>query len=166
MLEAVKSDPNANKLAYRLQYETQTAYINAHGGQRVIFCKDFIAANSQYKARFTTVVEDHMSDVSTGVQKAIAHNLCGAPPVKLSKVDWKPYAQIKMLRSSISWQGKDERLKRHRGNDGGNGTVLCTGKNPMSIPAANRPTPADASLPGSGGPGVSVATPPRSRRTA
>ncbi len=29
MLEAVKSDPNANKLAYRVHYETQTAYIKA-----------------------------------------------------------------------------------------------------------------------------------------
>jgi len=29
MLEAVKSDPNANKLAYRIHYETQTAYIKA-----------------------------------------------------------------------------------------------------------------------------------------
>jgi hypothetical protein len=98
-LEAVKSDPNANKLAYRLHYETQTAYIKARdGGQRVAFCKDFIAANSQYaKARFTAVVEDHMSDVSTSVQKAIAHNVCGAPPVKLSKADWKPYAQIKKM---------------------------------------------------------------------
>jgi len=99
MLEAVKSDPNADKLAYRLHYETQTAYIKARdGGQRVAFCKDFIAANSQYaKARFTAVVEDHMSDVSTGVQKAIAHNVCGAPPVKLSKADWKPYALIKKM---------------------------------------------------------------------
>jgi len=99
MLEAVKSDPNADKLAYRLHYETQTAYIKARdGGQRVAFCKDFIAANSQYaKARFTAVVEDHMSDVSTSVQKAIAHNVCGAPPVKLSKADWKPYALIKKM---------------------------------------------------------------------
>jgi len=99
MLEAVKSDPNANKLAYRLHYETQTAYIKARdGGQRVAFCKDFIAANSQYaKARFTAVVEGHMSDVSTSVQKAIAHNVCGAPPVKLSKADWKPYALIKKM---------------------------------------------------------------------
>jgi hypothetical protein len=99
MLEAVKSDPNASKLAYRLHYETQTAYIKARdGGQRVAFCKDFIAANSQYaKARFTAVVEGHMSDVSTGVQKAIAHNVCGAPPVKLSKADWKPYALIKKV---------------------------------------------------------------------
>ena len=49
ILEAVKSDPNANKLAYRIHYETQTAYIKARdGGQRVAFCKDFIAANSQY----------------------------------------------------------------------------------------------------------------------
>ena len=99
MLEAVKSDPNANKLAYRVHYETQTAYIKARdGGQRVAFCKDFIAANSQYaKARFTAVVEDHMSDVSSSVQKAIAHNVCGAPPVKLSKAGWKPYALIKKM---------------------------------------------------------------------
>ena len=99
MLEAVKSDPNANKLAYRVHYETQTAYIKARdGGQRVAFCRDFIAANSQYaKARFTAVVEDHMSDVSTGVQKAIAHNVCGAPPAKLSKADWKSYALIKKM---------------------------------------------------------------------
>ena len=99
MLEAVKSDPNANKLAYRLHYETQTAYIKARdGGQRVAFCTDFIAANSQYaKARFTAEVEGQMSDVSVGVQKAIAHNVCGAPPVRLSKSDWKPYALIKKM---------------------------------------------------------------------
>jgi hypothetical protein len=99
MLEAMKSNPNANKLAYRLHYETQTAYIKARdGGQRVTFCKDFIAANSQYaKARFTAVVESHMSDVSTSVQKAIAHNVCGAPPAKLSKADWKPYALTKKM---------------------------------------------------------------------
>ena len=29
--------------------------------------------------------------------KAIAHNVCGAPPVKLSKADWKPYALIKRM---------------------------------------------------------------------
>jgi hypothetical protein len=99
MLEALKSDPNAEKIAYRLHYETQTAYIKARdGGQRVAFCKDFIAANSQYaKARFTAVVEGHMSDVSTSVQKAIAHNVCGAPPAKLSKADWKSYALIKQI---------------------------------------------------------------------
>jgi hypothetical protein len=102
MLEAAKSDPNANKLAYRVHYETQTAYIKARdGGQRVAFCRDFIAANSQYaKARFTAVVEGHMSEVSTGVQKAIAHNVCGAPPVKLSKADWKPYALTKKMLQS------------------------------------------------------------------
>ena len=38
-----------------------------------------------------------MSEVSTGVQKAIAHNVCGAPPVKLSKGDWKPYAAMKQI---------------------------------------------------------------------
>jgi hypothetical protein len=100
MLEAVKSDPNADKLAYRLRYETQTAYIKARdGGQRVAFCKDFVAANSQYaKARVTAVVEDHMSHVSTSVQKAIAQNVCGAnTPTKLSKADWKPYALTKKM---------------------------------------------------------------------
>jgi hypothetical protein len=100
MLEAVKSDPNADKLAYRLHYETQTAYIKARdGGQRVPFCKDFIAANSQYaKARVTAVVEDHLSEVSTSVQKAIAYNVCGAnTSAKLSKADWKPYALIKKM---------------------------------------------------------------------
>jgi hypothetical protein len=100
MLEAVKSDPNADKLAYRLHYETQTAYIKARdGGQRVAFCKDFIAANSQYaKARVTAVVEDHLSEVSTSVQKAIAYNVCGASTsAKLSKADWKPYALIKKM---------------------------------------------------------------------
>jgi hypothetical protein len=93
MLEAVKSDPNAEKLAYR----TQTAYIKARdGGQRVAFCKDFIAAKSQYaKARVTAVVEDHMSHVSTNVQKAIAYNVCGAnTSAKLSKADWKKMLEI------------------------------------------------------------------------
>jgi hypothetical protein len=52
VLEAAKSDPNADKLAYRLHYETQTAYIKARdGGRRVAFCKDFIAANSRYARR-------------------------------------------------------------------------------------------------------------------
>ena len=100
ILEAVKSDPNADKLAYRLHYETQTAYIKARdGGRRVAFCKDFIAANSQYaKARFTAVVEDHMGHVSTSVQKAIAYNICGAnTSAKLSKADWKPYALTKTM---------------------------------------------------------------------
>ncbi len=100
MLEAVKSDPDANKLAFRLRYETQTAYIKARdGGQRIAFCKDFIAANSQYaKARVTAVVEDHMSQVSTSVRKAIAYNVCGAnTSAKLSKADWKPYALTKKM---------------------------------------------------------------------
>jgi hypothetical protein len=100
MLEAVKSDRNADKLAYRLNYETQTAYIKARdGGQRVAFCKDFIAANSQHaKARVTAVVEDQMSHVSVSVQKAIAYNVCGAnTPARLSKADVKPYELIKKM---------------------------------------------------------------------
>jgi len=102
VLQAVKSDANASKLAYRLHYETQTAYIKARdGGQRLVYCKDFIAANSQYgKARVTAVVEGHMRDVSTAVRKAIAHNVCDAPPAKLSKADWKSYALVKQLLQS------------------------------------------------------------------
>jgi len=46
------------------------------------------------------VVEDHMSEVSKSVQRAIAHNVCGAPPVKLSKADWKPYALTKKMLQS------------------------------------------------------------------
>ena len=109
MLEAVKSDPNANKLAYRLQYETQTAYIKARdGGQRAAFCKNFVAANSQYaKARFTAMVEGHISAVGISVKKAIAHNVCGAPPVKLSKADWKPYAFIKKMLQNEQKLGKE-----------------------------------------------------------
>src|SRR6187399_2211663 len=99
ILAAVKSDPSAQKIAFRLNYETQTAYIKARdAGQRLAFCKDFIAANNQYgKARFTAVVEGHLSDVSNGVRKAIAHNVCGAPPAKLSRADWKSYAAIKQV---------------------------------------------------------------------
>ena len=98
-LAAVKSDAAANKLAFRVHYETQTAYIKARdGGQRTAFCRDFIAANSQYaRARFTAVVEAQLSDVSTSVQRAIAHSVCGAPPVKLTKADWKPYALIRKM---------------------------------------------------------------------
>ena len=109
MLESVKSDPDAKQLAYRVHFETQTAYVKARdGGQRIAFCKDFIAANSQYaKARFTAVVEGHLSDVSTSVQKAIAHNVCGAPPAKLSRADWKPYAQIKKMLQSEQKSAKE-----------------------------------------------------------
>ena len=119
MLEAVKSDPNANKLAYRVHYETQTAYIKARdGGQRAAFCKEFIAANSQYaKARFTAVVEGHMSDVSTSVQKAIAHNVCGAPPVKLSKADWKPYALVKKMLQTEQTSARQNAETRLCGQD-------------------------------------------------
>jgi hypothetical protein len=123
MLEAVKSDPSADKFAYRVHYETQTAYIEARdGGQRVTFCRNFITANSQYaKARFTAVVEDHMSDVSTSVQKAIAHNVCGAPPVRLSKADWKPYALIKKM-----LQDEQKLAKENAKTNGWNATEETT----------------------------------------
>ena len=60
-----------------------------------------------HKARFTAVVEGHISDVSTSVRKAIAHNVCGAPPVKLSKADWKPYALIKKMLQTEHKSAKD-----------------------------------------------------------
>ena len=44
--------------------------------------------NALKHGRFTAEVEDHMSEVSTSVQKAIAYSVCGAnTPAKLSKVD-------------------------------------------------------------------------------
>ena len=130
MLHAVKPDPDANKLAYRLHYETQTAYIKTRdGGKRNAFCKNFIAANSQYaKARVTAMAEDHTSDVSTSVRKAIAYNVFGASSsAKLSKADWKPYALIKkMLQTEhkLAKESRDERLECHRGSGGGHRTVL------------------------------------------
>ena len=109
MLEAVKSDPNANKLAYRLHYEMQTAYIKARdGGQRLAFCKDFIAANSQYaKARVTAVVEGHMSDVSTSVQKAIAPTSAVRPPPSCPRPTGnRTRSSNRYFRPSISWPRK------------------------------------------------------------
>jgi len=154
MLGAMKSNQNASKLAYRLHYETQTAYIKARdAGQRIAFCKDFIAANSQYaKARFTAEVEGHLSDVSTSVQKAIAHNVCSAPPrqvvqgrleiVRGHQTDPSDRAQVGQRERRDEWLGS----RRRKG--GGHGTVLRGGKNPMSITAANCPSPADAPLRG------------------
>jgi hypothetical protein len=80
MLEEVKSDPEALKLLQRLHGETQAAYIKARGaGNRIGFCNDFIAANSQYaKARVTAVTEGYIRIFSERVQGAIAHDVCGA----------------------------------------------------------------------------------------
>ena len=46
MLEAVKSDPNANKLAFRLHYETMTAYIAQVG------IGDVPTGSTEYKTIF------------------------------------------------------------------------------------------------------------------
>jgi len=66
------------------------------------------------------------------VQKAIAHNVCGAPPVKLSKGRLEPYALIKKMLQIEHKLAKENAetngWKRHRGNDGGHGTVLRRGK--------------------------------------
>ena len=135
MLEAMKSDPDANKLAFRLRYETQTAYIKARdGGQRIAFCKDFIAANSQYaKARVTAVVEDHLSQVSTSVRKAIAYNVCGAnTSAKLSKADWEPYALTKKM-----LQIEQMLAKENAGTNGWNVTQETTAVTEQFCAAVN-----------------------------
>ena len=72
-----------------------------------------------------------MSDVSTSVQKAIAHNVCGAPPVKLSKADWKPYALIKKMLQNEQKLAKENAETNGwnvaERNDGDHGTVLRGG---------------------------------------
>ena len=81
MLEAVKSDPIATTRRPPSLRNADGLHQGPRRRSRVAFCKDFIAANSQYaKARFTAVVEGHISQVSTGVQKAIAQDVCGASP--------------------------------------------------------------------------------------
>jgi len=97
MLEGVKLNPDANKLLARLQSETQAAYINARdAGNRRGFCKDFVAAHSQYaKARVTAVAEGYLSTVNDQVRAAIARDFCGVKTtVKLSKADKKGYEII------------------------------------------------------------------------
>ena len=113
MLHAVKPDPDANKLAYRLHYETQTAYIRTRdGGKRNAFCKNFIAANSQYaKARVTAMAEDHTSDVSTSVRKAIAYNVFRCEQLRQavqSRLETVRAHQKDASDSSISWPRKAE----------------------------------------------------------
>ena len=113
MLKAVKSDPNANKLAYRLHYETQTAYIKARdGGQRVAFCKDFIAARSQYgKARFTAVVEGRMSEVVPVCRKRLPTTSAVLPPSSCPRPTGNRTRKSKRcFRPSKSWPRKTLRL--------------------------------------------------------
>lgn len=52
VIEAAKSDPKAEDLMTRLHRETQAAYMKARkAGDPLAFCRDFIAANSQYVRR-------------------------------------------------------------------------------------------------------------------
>jgi hypothetical protein len=97
MLEAVKSDPDAKKLLARLHSETQAAWRKARdAGNRLGFCKDFIAANSQNaKARVTAEAEGYLSGVNAPVRSAIGHDVCKqGDAVKLSKGDRKGYETI------------------------------------------------------------------------
>ena len=49
IIEAAKSDPKAQDLMSRLHRETQAAYMKArNAGVRLAFCRDFVAAHSQY----------------------------------------------------------------------------------------------------------------------
>jgi hypothetical protein len=100
MLEAVKSDPDAHKLLARLHSETQAAYIKARdAGNRLGFCKDFIAANSQNaKARVTAVAEGYLSGVNARVRGAIGNDVCKqGDAAKLSKADKKEYEAIQRV---------------------------------------------------------------------
>jgi hypothetical protein len=99
VLAKVKSDPEASALVGRLHRETQAAYIKArNAGKRIAFCKDFIAANSQYaKARVTVMAEGIKSNVNARVRAAVARDICGiGTAAKLStKADKNEYASIR-----------------------------------------------------------------------
>ena len=85
----------------RLHAETQAAYLKAcKSGKALAFCNDFIAANRQYaKARVAAVAEGQMRANNDRVQRAIAHELCGAgdAPAKLSKEDRQNISLLKQL---------------------------------------------------------------------
>jgi hypothetical protein len=78
VLAAVKSDPDAQALLRRLHAETRAAYFKARdAGNRLAFCRDFIAANSEYtKARVTAVAEGYLRIVNARVRGAIGHDVC------------------------------------------------------------------------------------------
>ena len=90
VLAGVKSNPEARDLMRRLYGEAQAAYIKARdAGARLAFCRDFVAANSQYaKARVTAVTGGYLSGVNARVRAAIGHDVCKqGDAVKLSKAD-------------------------------------------------------------------------------
>ena len=117
VLAGVKSDPEAQALMRRLHGKAQAAYIKARdAGNRIAFCRDFIAANSQYaKARVTAVTEGYLSGVNARARTAIGHDVCKqGDAVKLSKADREGYETMqRILQSSKRSPGKT--LKRRVG---------------------------------------------------
>ena len=100
VLAGVKSGPAAQDLMRRLHGEAQAAYIKARdAGNRLAFCRDFIAANSQYaKARVTAVTEGYLSGVNARARTAIGHDVCKqGDAVKLSKADREGYETMQRI---------------------------------------------------------------------
>ena len=117
VIAATKSDPEALDLMNRLHRETQAAYLKARdGGARIAFCRDFIAANSQYAmARVTKVTKGYLSDMSAGTRAAIGHDVCKqGDAVKLSKAEREDYDTMqRLLRTGKRSDGK--MLRRRAG---------------------------------------------------
>ena len=86
------------KLAYRLHYETLTAYIKARdGGQRVAFCKDFIAV-------FTGLLAGNGIAISMDGKGAWRDNVFVERlwrSVKYEEVYLRAYQSVSEARSSI-----------------------------------------------------------------
>jgi hypothetical protein len=100
VLAAVKSDPEALALLRRLIAETQATYLKARdASNRLAFCRDFIAANSEYaKARVTAVTEGYFRIVNARVRGAIGHDLCNqGEAVKLRKADREDYELMRRV---------------------------------------------------------------------
>jgi hypothetical protein len=96
VLARANADPEAEALIGRLHRETQAAYLKA--GNRLAFCKDFAAANSQYvKFRVTISAGVFASRANPRVRAAVAYNICGVgPAIKLSQTDKKGYEDIRL----------------------------------------------------------------------
>ena len=111
VLAGVKSDPEARDLMRRLHGEAQAAYLKARdGGARIAFCRDFIAANSQYAmARVTKVTKGYLSDMSAGTRAAIGHDVCKqGDAVKLSKAEREDYDTMQRLLRTEQKIGRED----------------------------------------------------------
>ena len=110
VIAATKSDPEALDLMNRLHRE-RAAYLKARdGGARIAFCRDFIAANSQYAmARVTKVTKGYLSDMSAGTRAAIGHDVCKqGDAVKLSKAEREDYDTMQRLLRTEQKIGRED----------------------------------------------------------